>query len=72
MVELHIEVLCLIVRILFCHPDTMLDSDIPDGILATKGAAHKFVHTHFNTFGLSFASYRSPMVIVCPDFWGGR
>jgi hypothetical protein len=37
--ELYIEVLCLIVRIFFCHPNTMLGRDIPDGIMATKWAA---------------------------------
>jgi len=45
-VELHVEVLRLIVRIFFSHPDTMLSSDIPDGIVATKGTADQFMRTH--------------------------
>ncbi len=49
-INLHIEILGLVMRIFFGHPDTKIRGDISGCILTAKGAADKILWIHVYSF----------------------
>jgi len=49
-IKLYIEVLGLIMRIFFGQPDAMIEGDIPDRIVTTKGAVNQIMCVHVPSY----------------------